>query len=306
MIKKEEKLDAKKILIDLLKDNEKIGDLVKKAKPKDVVSAFNKSFDIVKKEIGGASNWGSGGGIETNKQYPVPPIKKNTKYKFLQRKVDPVKGFGPFSRGKESMEEVVGGFGYWLNRRTGNFFDVKHTEHWQYLMKNLSAFGIDPNITDSEELEKKVYANWIRISGVRNNLTVDVYQPFTGRDIQQLQDFFMENNIQRLYSIKTIYLAITSPSSGRMIKDGSIPFDEFMQASKPRDLRFFESKKRKKEKLEEGPGQPMGKSDMTPRFTVKRWHFPPDPISEPPDWPYTDSNIAGMDLRNKTKKGITS
>ena len=47
---------------------------------------------------------------------------------------------------------------------------------------------------------------------------------------------------------------------------------------------------------------PAGKTDMTPRFNIKRREFPPDPRSLPDEWPYNDMNVAGMDPKNKGKK----
>lgn len=58
------------------------------------------------------------------------------------------------------------------------------------------------------------------------------------------------------------------------------------------------------EDLEEGPAlsKPYTKTDITPKFVIKRWHFPPDPRDEPLGWPYDDMTKAGMEPKNKARK----
>lgn len=49
-------------------------------------------------------------------------------------------------------------------------------------------------------------------------------------------------------------------------------------------------------------GVPMGKSVNSPRFTIKRHHFPPDPIGSPGDWPYDGGTKAAMEPKNRAPK----
>jgi hypothetical protein len=60
-----------------------------------------------------------------------------------------------------------------------------------------------------------------------------------------------------------------------------------------------------KEKLDEKgmvPAMPAGKNNDSPRWPFKRSEFPPDPKSEPEDWPYDQLTIIAQDPKSKSQK----
>lgn len=52
--------------------------------------------------------------------------------------------------------------------------------------------------------------------------------------------------------------------------------------------------------LNQEGGTPMGKGGITPKWDIKRWHFPPDPQPQPQEWPFDDMTTAAM----QTGKGV--
>lgn len=42
--------------------------------------------------------------------------------------------------------------------------------------------------------------------------------------------------------------------------------------------------------------------NIVPKYDFSRYHFPPDPVDEPGEWPYDDMTKAAIDPKNKSRK----
>jgi len=77
----------------------------------------------------------------------------------------------------------------------------------------------------------------------------------------------------------------------------SFPVPALMKRDDKRYLNF-------KDEIEEAASlaKPSSKTDITPKFDFPRHHFPPDPRSEPGEWPYDAMSKASMSIKNKGKR----
>jgi hypothetical protein len=280
--------DLDKFVNDLVK-NKKIAGFVKNMKPLDIAKVVARDLDLCPRDAAKT----------TAKLYKK--VKEINEQKFV---------------------------GWWVNRKTGKDYNVRNSQgkgiHIEFVEDNPEIFGLSPEEARAyasgaaygknvDDLELKIFKDWIRVSGVQGSISADVFEPVTPRDIKSLQDFILKNGIK----VPNIYIsAFDSSFSG---PESTISMKDFMVAKTVRDLRLealnspsIETNKqypvpsqirRDNTKEESILGRPQGKADITPKYDIKPHQFPPEPRqSEPGDWPYDDMTKTSMKPGEKSRK----